>query len=185
MQQNYQDAMTILRKHGKPDIFLTFTANPNWQDILDNLLPNQKPQDRPDIVTRVFHLKFKQLLCDILDLNFFAKVITDVYTMEFQKRGLPHTHMIISFANKDKPRTPEHVDRIISAEIPDENTHVHEHHKKHMMHGRCGFLNPACKMGIVKGSFRKTSHNKQNSMSMDTHCTEDEANQLLNSSNTD
>eukprot|EP00794_Sanderia_malayensis_P021270 gene21270-biopygen16304 len=43
IQQNYQDAMTIVRKHGKPDIFLTFTANPNWQDILDNLLPNQKP----------------------------------------------------------------------------------------------------------------------------------------------
>eukprot|EP00794_Sanderia_malayensis_P017121 gene17121-biopygen14740 len=43
MQQNYQDAMTIVRKHGKPDIFLTFTANPNWQEILDNLLPNQKP----------------------------------------------------------------------------------------------------------------------------------------------
>eukprot|EP00794_Sanderia_malayensis_P013488 gene13488-biopygen10771 len=48
-QQNYQDAMTIVRKHGKPDIFLTFTANPSWQDILENLLPNQKPQDRPDI----------------------------------------------------------------------------------------------------------------------------------------
>eukprot|EP00794_Sanderia_malayensis_P011640 gene11640-biopygen9314 len=146
MQQNYQDAMTIVRKHGKPDLFLTFTANPNWQDILDNLLPNQKPQDRPDIVTRVFHLKFKQLLCDILDLNFFGKVIAYVYTVEFQKRGLRHTHMIISLANEDKPRTPEHVDRIILAEIPDENTHVHEHRivKKHMMHGPCGILNPSC-----------------------------------------
>eukprot|EP00794_Sanderia_malayensis_P002159 gene2159-biopygen1933 len=41
MQQNYQDAMTIVRKHGKPDIFLTFTANPNWQGVLDNLLPNR------------------------------------------------------------------------------------------------------------------------------------------------
>eukprot|EP00794_Sanderia_malayensis_P012595 gene12595-biopygen10032 len=54
--------------------------------------------------------------------------------------------MIISLANEDKPRTPEHVDRIISAEIPDENTHVHEHRivKKHMMHGPCGILNPSC-----------------------------------------
>eukprot|EP00794_Sanderia_malayensis_P002203 gene2203-biopygen1972 len=146
MQQNYQDAMTIVRKHGKPDIFLTFTANPNWQDVLDNLLPNQTPQDRPDIVTRVFHLKFKELLCDILDLNFFGKVVAYVYTVEFQKCGLPHTHMIISLAHEDKPRTPADVDRIISAEIPDENTHVHEHRmvKKHMMHGPCGVLNPSC-----------------------------------------
>eukprot|EP00794_Sanderia_malayensis_P020870 gene20870-biopygen15392 len=146
MQQNYQDAMTIVRKHGKTDIFLTFTANPSWQEILENLLPNQKPQDRPDIVTRVFNLKFKQLLCDILDLNLFGKVIAYVYTVEFQKRGLPHTHMILSLADQDKPRTPEHIDRIISAEIPDQNTHTREHHiaKKHMMHGPCGILNPSC-----------------------------------------
>eukprot|EP00794_Sanderia_malayensis_P012473 gene12473-biopygen9941 len=145
MQQNYQDAMTIVRKHGKPDIFQTFTANPNWQDILDNLLPNQKPQDQPDIVTRVFNLKFKELLCDILDLNFFGKVVAHFYTVEFQKRGLPHTHMILSLANEDKPPTPEHVDRIISAEIPHQNTHICEHRivKKHMMHGPCGILNPS------------------------------------------
>eukprot|EP00794_Sanderia_malayensis_P020808 gene20808-biopygen15344 len=145
MQQNYQDAMTIVRKHGKPDIFLTFTANPNWQDILDNLLPNQNPQDRPDIVARIFNLKFKELLCDILDLNFFGKVVAHVYTVEFQKRGLPDTHMILCLADEDKPRTAEHIDNIISAEIQDENTHVREHHivKKHMMHGPCGILNPS------------------------------------------
>ena len=28
MYQNYQDAMTIVTKYGKPDIFLTITANP-------------------------------------------------------------------------------------------------------------------------------------------------------------
>ena len=28
MYQHYQDAMTIVTKYGKPDIFLTFTANP-------------------------------------------------------------------------------------------------------------------------------------------------------------
>eukprot|EP00794_Sanderia_malayensis_P021395 gene21395-biopygen17171 len=146
MQQNYQDAMTIVRKHGKPDIFLTFTANPSCQEILENLLPNQKPQDRPDIVTCVFNLKLKELLCDILDLNFFGKVITYVYMVEFQKRGRPHTHIILSLAEQDKPHTPEHIDRIISAEIPDQNTHTREHHivKKHMMHGPCGILNPSC-----------------------------------------
>eukprot|EP00794_Sanderia_malayensis_P000981 gene981-biopygen234 len=140
MQQNYQDAMTIVRTHAKPDIVLTFTANPSWQEILENLLPNQKPQDRPDIVTRVLNLKFKELLCDILDLNFFGKVIAYVYTVEFQKRGLPHTHMILSLAEQDKPRTLKHIDR------RDQNTHTREHHivKKHMMHGPCGILNPSC-----------------------------------------
>eukprot|EP00794_Sanderia_malayensis_P008543 gene8543-biopygen6839 len=97
MQQNYQDGMTIVRKHGKVDIFLTFTANPNWQEILDNLLPNKKPQDLPKIVTRVFNLEFKELLCDMLDFNFFGKVVERVYTVEFQKHALPsyvQTHAI-------------------------------------------------------------------------------------------
>ena len=29
MQQKYQDAMAIVTKHGKPDLFLTFICNPN------------------------------------------------------------------------------------------------------------------------------------------------------------
>ena len=29
MQQNYQDVMAIIAKFGKPDLFLTFTCNPN------------------------------------------------------------------------------------------------------------------------------------------------------------
>eukprot|EP00794_Sanderia_malayensis_P004026 gene4026-biopygen2502 len=53
--------------------------------------------------------------------------------------------MILCLADEDKPRTAEHIDNIISAEIQDENTHVREHHivKKHMMHGPCGILNPS------------------------------------------
>ena len=49
MQQNYQDAMAIVSKYRKPDIFLTFTCNPKSKDILDNLLDGHEPADRPDI----------------------------------------------------------------------------------------------------------------------------------------
>jgi len=28
MYQNYQDAMSIVRAYGKPDLFITFTCNP-------------------------------------------------------------------------------------------------------------------------------------------------------------
>lgn len=31
MQQLYQDAMAIVRKHGRPDLFITMTYNPNWK----------------------------------------------------------------------------------------------------------------------------------------------------------
>ena len=37
MQQNFQDAMAIVAKHGKPDLFLTVTCNPIWTEIQENL----------------------------------------------------------------------------------------------------------------------------------------------------
>ena len=60
MAQNYQDAMSIVRKFGKPDLFLTVTCNPHWREITASLLHGQKPQDRPDIVA------FKQNLDAII-----------------------------------------------------------------------------------------------------------------------
>ena len=37
MQERYQDAMSLVRKFGKPDIFLTMTCNPQCPEIKDNL----------------------------------------------------------------------------------------------------------------------------------------------------
>ena len=55
--QKFQDSMAICRKFRKPDFFITFTCNPNWPEIKNELLPGQTPQDRPDLITRVFKLK--------------------------------------------------------------------------------------------------------------------------------
>ena len=37
MNENYQDAMAIVRKFGKPDLFITMTCNPHWKEITENL----------------------------------------------------------------------------------------------------------------------------------------------------
>ena len=37
--QLYQDAMAIVLQYGKPNFFITFTCNPRWQEITDELLP--------------------------------------------------------------------------------------------------------------------------------------------------
>jgi len=52
MLQNYQDAMAIVNKFGKPDLFITMTCNPKWCEIEENLLSGQQASDRPDICTR-------------------------------------------------------------------------------------------------------------------------------------
>jgi hypothetical protein len=62
MQQYYYDSIAIVCKFGRPSIFLTITANPNWPEILHNLLPGQQPKDQPDLIAYVFYLKVKELL---------------------------------------------------------------------------------------------------------------------------
>ncbi|KAK9053094.1 hypothetical protein SSX86_029724 [Deinandra increscens subsp. villosa] len=40
MVQNYQDAMALCRTYGNPDLFITFTANPNWPECDNCNLPS-------------------------------------------------------------------------------------------------------------------------------------------------
>ena len=41
MCQLYQDAMAIVRKKGKSDLFIRFTCNSKWPEISKALLPDQ------------------------------------------------------------------------------------------------------------------------------------------------
>ena len=65
----YQDAMAMVRDHGKPDLFITFACNPKWPEISAELMPGQDASDRPDLIVRVFNIKMKALLKDLLFKN--------------------------------------------------------------------------------------------------------------------
>ena len=67
-----------------------------------------------------------------------------VHVIEFQKRGLPHCHMLIILRGEDKLRNREDIDRIISAEIPDpeEDLELYNLVCSCMIHGPCGVQNP-------------------------------------------
>jgi hypothetical protein len=77
MGQLYQDAMAKIRKFGKPDLFVTFTCNPKWKEIINALLPGQTAKNRPELVTHVFNLKLDALLKDIKD-NVLGNVIAKI-----------------------------------------------------------------------------------------------------------
>ncbi|CAN1128780.1 hypothetical protein LINPERPRIM_LOCUS22310 [Linum perenne] len=64
-------------------------------------------------------------------------------TFEFQKRGLPHAHMLVFLSAEDKIHSTEQIDSIISAEIPDikEDPWCYDLVTKFMFHGPCGALN--------------------------------------------
>ena len=143
MTGNFQDQIAITRKLGKPSLFITFTANGKWEEVLRELHPGQNAIDRPDIVARVFKLKLKELMHDLTVNNCLGQVIGHVYVIEFQKRGLPHAHILLYLDNDDRPKNPEQYDKIVCAEIPDPVLHprLHSIVKDCMMHGPCGLRN--------------------------------------------
>ncbi|XP_073033758.1 uncharacterized protein [Primulina eburnea] len=148
--------MTLVQTYGKPDLMLTMTCNPNWSEIKHQLLPGQSPQDRPDLITRIFRSKFEEFKKDIVDRGILGKVYSYSYVIEYQKRGLPHVHMLVIFENNDKLCTPEHFDSIVRAEIPSQTQepNLHKAVVHHMIHGPCGSINPNCPC-MVNGKCKK------------------------------
>lgn len=76
LYQNYQDSIAICRKYGCPDLFVTFTSNATWPEIIEALssIPGQQPSDRPDIVNRVFKMKLIILMDDNKKREFFGPI---------------------------------------------------------------------------------------------------------------
>ena len=165
MQGNYLDALAMVRVLGKPDDLITFTANPSWPEILAALRPGQSPHDRPDIVARVFHLKLQALLHDLVAEGVLGKAVGWTWVVEFQKRGLPHAHILLIVASADKPRTPADIDARVCAELPDPDdpdaAELLNIISRSHVHGPCGVRNPSapCMEGgeCSKGYPRKFS----------------------------
>ena len=63
-----------------------------------------------------------------------------MHVIEFQKRGLPHVHMLVWLNDSDKPKTAESIDKMVSAEIPDKDKDpvAHAAVSNYMIHGPCG-----------------------------------------------
>ncbi|XP_030060909.1 uncharacterized protein LOC115471351, partial [Microcaecilia unicolor] len=150
MHQNYQDAMAIVRKYGKPDLFITLTCNPKWEEINNNLQKGEAPQFRPDLLARVFHLKLKQLIHDICKQHIF---------------GVPHAHILLILKEEHKPKTKEIIDKIVCAEIPSEQNfqRLHATVMQHMIHGPCNEKNlnlPCMQNGKCSKQFPKEFQNE-------------------------
>ena len=64
------------------------TCNSSWHEIQENL------KDRPDLVACVFTLKKQQLIRDYGIEMIFGEMITRTHSIEFQKRGFAHMHII-------------------------------------------------------------------------------------------
>lgn len=152
MQQLYQDSMALVRHFGRQDLFITFTANPNWPDIKEALkdFPEKRLEDHPKMVVRSFRLRQKCLLDELKKGYIFGRFRGCVWTIEYQKRGLPHMHLLLFLHPDDRYLDVERINQIICAELPDPNMDTDNSLKdiitSQMVHGSCSarFPNAPC-----------------------------------------
>uniref|UniRef100_A0A0R0EW12 ATP-dependent DNA helicase n=1 Tax=Glycine max TaxID=3847 RepID=A0A0R0EW12_SOYBN len=141
MDQLYFDGIAICSHVGFPNLFITFTCNPNWPEIHRLLTPlNLTSIDRPEIISQIFKLKYEQMLSDLTKNHLLGKVVA----LEFQKRGLPHVHLLLFLHANNKYPSPNDIGHIISAEIPsqEDDPELYKLVQNHMVHGPCGILRP-------------------------------------------
>ena len=161
MRQLYEDAMSAVAHFGKPSAFITMTCNPKWPEI-ERISQGRTSGDMPHVMSRVFKLYLKSLLNDLWEGGVCGKVIHKLHVIEFQKRGLPHAHILLKFSAADELVTKDDIDSFISAEIPDEQEYplLHDTIKSCMLHGPCGercFVDGKCSKGFPKPFAEETT----------------------------
>ncbi|CAN0874970.1 ATP-dependent DNA helicase PIF1 [Linum grandiflorum] len=136
MQQLYQDAIAVCNHFKNPDLFITFTCNAQWPEIVNAFKEDvgSHGEDKPMVIARI-----KRAPSLILNGG------SGMHTVEFQKRGLPHVHIIVWLSDNYKPKTPDMVDKILSAELPNPSLDPigYDAVTKFMLHRPCGQSRPS------------------------------------------
>lgn len=95
---------------------------------LTQVANNDELNNRPDLISRVFEYKLKSLKHELLSSEIFGVVVGHQCIVEYQKRGLPHCHILLYLHPEHKPKSVADFDLFSSAELPnkDSNPKLHE-----------------------------------------------------------
>ena len=154
MRELYMDAMSAVAQHGKPSVFVTVTCNPKWPEI-ELMRRGRKASDIPHIEARVFKMYLRDIKHDLWVNGVAGKTIHNLHVIEFQKRGLPHAHILLKFSAEDEVSTADDVDSLVCAEIPDKDLfpNLHKTITNCMLHGPCNdrcLVDGVCSKGYPK-----------------------------------
>lgn len=69
--------MTYVRHYGR--LFVTFTCNPKWKEIDDEIFLYLKTKDKPDLLAREFRRKLQKLMDLIKKQKTFGFAKCDMY----------------------------------------------------------------------------------------------------------
>jgi hypothetical protein len=163
--------MALVRVLGKPTFFLTMTMDIKYKELVDLLHSGQSPYDRPDLICRIFKQKVDALMKEIVQDGILGEHVAHTYMIEFQKRGAPHIHLLIWI--KDFIASPENIDQVISAEIPDPRSQpeLFEAVATKILHGPCDAEKKyACRQDNNKVCSKKFPRQLNDRTKMDDGC---------------
>lgn len=112
--------MTYVRHYGRPYLFITFTCNLKWKEIQNELPEEELHVHSQDLFARLLKLKVIKIF-DVLTKDMvFGPLRCITNSIEWQKCGLHHPHILISLMEKEHSKQ---IDNIISAEPLDATKH--------------------------------------------------------------
>lgn len=77
MHQMYLDCMSICKYFGFPDLFITFTCNPKWPELIRYFEKyNLRSEDRPELCCRLFKVKLDKLMDDLTKKHLLGKTVS-------------------------------------------------------------------------------------------------------------
>ncbi|XP_024963674.1 uncharacterized protein LOC112503936 [Cynara cardunculus var. scolymus] len=96
MMQNYLDAMSLCKWYGYSDLFLTMTCNPKWPEVRRFVKDiGLNPEDRPDILCRLFKIKLDALIRELKENEFFGKIQAES-VKKYPKNFSEHTSVDVN-----------------------------------------------------------------------------------------
>jgi hypothetical protein len=115
----FLNAMALVKRFGPPDLFITVTCNPNHPDLAASqadmgVASTAEATDQPGLIARFFALQVRKLLDVIQKGGAFGPIEMYTGVIEFQKRNLPHLHLLVRLADGPRSGDPSAYDEYVS-----------------------------------------------------------------------
>ncbi|GJW83045.1 putative PIF1 DNA helicase/replication protein A1-like protein [Tanacetum coccineum] len=142
--RNNQDTLRVDLYHNVVDAITrcdTHAASLGKRIVLPiSFISGPRAHVRPKVWTRVFKLKLTELLDDLTKNHVFGATRVVMYDIEFQKRGLPHVHILLWLKEYYRCKAATDIDDIISAKLPSPTADPagYKAVSDYMLHGPCG-----------------------------------------------
>ena len=111
LREKTENGLKLVAEKGFPLFFITVTCNANWEEFSKVLPFGQFAEDAPMWGARIFRAKMKKFMASMLDGSLFPNCTEgeryqyslrggagqkgyDMSVIEFQKLGLPHSHIV-------------------------------------------------------------------------------------------